>query len=129
MQISEVKRNYNLDKIVKLASNENPYGFSDRVKEELNIGEHAFELYLDGYAGDLRTKVANKLVVQPDQLVFGAGSDEVITFIFRAYLLEGTYTVMATQTLSQYRHHSLIDGHEVRDIPILNAKHNLSKLY
>src|SRR5699024_11796217 len=103
MQISEVKQNYNLDKIVKLASKENPYGFSDRVKEELNIGGHAFELYLDGYAGDLRTMVANKLVVQPDKLVFGAGSDEVITFICRAYLSEVTNTVMANPTFSQYR--------------------------
>lgn len=128
MQISEVKRNYNLDKIVKLASNENPYGFSDRVKKELNISGHAFELYPDGYAGDLRTKVANKLVVQPDQLVFGAGSDEVITFICRAYLSEGTNTVMATPTFSQYRHHSLIEGAEVREIPTVNGKHDLSKM-
>src|SRR5699024_4733439 len=124
MQISEVKRNYNLDKIVKLASNENPYGFSDRVKEEVNKGGHAFELLTERYTGDLLTKVSNKLFVQPDQLVFGAGSDEVITFICRAYLSEGTNTVMATPTFSQYRHHSLIEGAEVREIPTVNGKHD-----
>src|SRR5699024_3879047 len=127
MQISEVKRNYNLDKIVKLASNENPCGFSDRVKEELNIGGHAFELYPDGYAGDLRTKVANKLVVQPDLLLFRARSDEDITLICRPYLSEGTNTVMAPPPFSQYRHHSLIEGAEVREIPTVNGKHDLSK--
>lgn len=128
MQISEVKRNYNLNKIIKLASNENPYGYSDKVKESLNGTEQAFDLYPDGYALDLRTKLANKLVVDPDQIVFGAGSDEIITFICRAYLSEGTNTVMATPTFSQYRHHSLIEGAEVREIPTVNGKHDLSAM-
>lgn len=34
-QIDEVKREYGLDKIVKLASNENPFGFSPQVKQQL----------------------------------------------------------------------------------------------
>ncbi len=128
MQISEVKRNYNLDRIVKLSSNENPYGFSDKVKEDLKIDEQPFELYPDGYAYDLRTKVANKLTVGPDQLVFGSGSDEIITFICRAYLYEGTNTIMATPTFSQYKHHALIEGAEVREVPTVNGKHDLANM-
>lgn len=128
MQISEVKRNYNLDKIVKLASNENPYGFSDRVKEELHVNDQAFEFYPDGYAHDLRLKLASKLVIRPDQLVLGTGSDEVITLICRAYLHEGTNTVMATPTFSQYRQHSLIEGAELREVPTVNGKHDLSNM-
>jgi len=128
MQISEVKRNYNLDKIVKLASNENPYGFSKNVVERLNDVNQSFEIYPDGYAYDLRMKVANKLAIRPDQLVFGAGSDEVITFICRGYLYEGTNTVMATPTFSQYRHHALIEGAQLREVPTVNGKHDLAKM-
>lgn len=128
MQISEVKRNYNLEKIVKLASNENPYGFSPKVKEELFANDQAFELYPDGYAYDLRMQLADKLVLKPDQFVFGSGSDEVITFICRAYLHEGTNTVMATPTFAQYRQHSLIEGAELREVPTVNGKHDLSKM-
>lgn len=128
MQASEVQRTYDLNKIVKLASNENPYGFSTSVAEELTMNGQAFELYPDGYATDLRTKVANKLSVRPEQLVFGGGSDEVITFICRAFLYEGTNTVMATPTFSQYRHHSLIEGASLREVPTVNGKHDLASM-
>src|SRR5699024_10939586 len=84
MQIKEVKEKFNLSHIVKLASNENPYGFSTKVTEALEAMAKDFELYPDGYATEIRSTVATKLALQPDQLVFGAGSDEVITFICRA---------------------------------------------
>src|SRR5690625_6183124 len=73
-------------------------------------------------------KVANKLAIRPEQLVFGAGSDEVITFICRGYLYEETNTVMATPTFSQYRHHALIEGAQLREVPTVNGKHDLAKM-
>lgn len=128
MQITDVKRKYNLDKIVKLASNENPYGYSKRVKEQLNQSMIDYEIYPDGYAYDLRMKLADKLKVDESQLVFGCGSDEVITFICRAFLYPGVNTVMASPTFTQYRHHSLIEGAEVREIPTKNGKHDLNEM-
>lgn len=128
MQISEVKRQYNLDHIVKLASNENPYGYSPTMKEKLTLEGQEFALYPDGYAYDLRMKLSEKLAIQPDQIVFGAGSDEVITFICRAYLHEGTNTIMATPTFSQYRQHALIEGAELKEIPTVQGKHDLAKM-
>lgn len=128
MQIDEVKRQYNLDYIVKLASNENPYGHSPLIDENLSISDQEFALYPDGYAYDLRLKLAEKLVIAEDQLVFGAGSDDLITLICRAYLHEGTNTVMATPTFPQYRHHSLIEGAELREVPTFQGKHDLSKM-
>lgn len=126
MQIAEVKQKYNLEKIVKLASNENPYGYSKRVTETLRQMAKDFEIYPDGYAYDLRVALAEKLDVHQDQLVFGSGSDEVITFICRAFLSSGTNTVMATPTFSQYRHHALIEGASLREVPTVNGKHDLS---
>lgn len=129
MQIKDVQEKYNLDNIVKLASNENPYGFSSRVSEQLKDLKVDFFWYPDGYAADLRFAVAEKYDVQPDQLVFGSGSDEVITFICRAFLSEGTNTVMASPTFPQYRHHSLIEGAEVKEIPTLeNGAHDLHNM-
>ncbi|MEI3604737.1 histidinol-phosphate transaminase [Pseudogracilibacillus sp. SE30717A] len=125
MQISEVQKKYDIEKIVKLASNENPYGFSNKVKEELDIHFKDYEFYPDGYSYELRTKLAEKLHIEEDQLVFGSGSDEIITFICRAFLYPGTNTVMAGPTFPQYRHHSLIEGAEIREIPTLNGRHDL----
>lgn len=129
MQIKDVQKKYNLDTIVKLASNENPYGFSEKVTEQMKQIDADFFWYPDGYAADLRFAVAEKYDVQPDQLVFGSGSDEVITFICRAFLSEGTNTVMASPTFPQYRHHALIEGATVKEISTLpDGAHNLERM-
>lgn len=128
MQISEVKRKFNLDKIVKLASNENLYGCPESVANMLREFTVDFEYYPDGYAYDLRKEMANYLHIEYDQLVFGAGSDEIITLICRAFLYPGTNTVMASPTFPQYRHHALIEGAELKEIPTVDGRHDLAKM-
>lgn len=129
MQIKDVQEKYKLEKIVKLASNENPYGYSNRVTEQLKDLDSDYFLYPDGYAANLRFAVAEKYEVEADQLVFGSGSDEIITFICRAFLSEGTNTVMASPTFPQYRHHSLIEGATVIEVPTLeDGAHDLTKM-
>src|SRR5699024_12819015 len=75
-QVSEVKKEFKLDKIVKLASNENPYGFSETVRDVFLPESLALEVYPDGYASDLRSVLAIKLDVGKDELVFVFGSDD-----------------------------------------------------
>lgn len=128
MQIQEVKEKYQLSRIVKLASNENPYGFSPKVQEALVDMARDFQLYPDGYAGELRFTLADKLSVTPDQLVFGSGSDELVTLICRAFLGSGTNTVMAAPTFPQYRHHALIEEASVREIPTKEGAHDLESM-
>src|SRR5690625_3830779 len=129
MQIKDVQEKYNLSKIVKLASNENPYGYSEQVAKFMEQVDISFAYYPDGYSGQLRSTIANKLNVSLDQLVFGSGSDEIITFICRAFLSEGTNTIMASPTFPQYRHHALIEGAELKEIPTLNnGAHDLVKM-
>src|SRR5690625_3710034 len=126
MQIEDVKNKFNLKQIVKLSSNENPYGYSKLVDDIFSLKD--FEIYPDGYSYELRVAMANKLQVDMDNIVFGAGSDELITCICRAFLQEGTNTVMATPTFSQYRHHSLIEGAELKEIPTKHGRHQLDEM-
>lgn len=128
MQIQEVKEKYQLSRIVKLASNENPYGFSPKVQQELKDMAKDFQLYPDGYASNLRYTLAERLSVTPDQLVFGSGSDELVTLICRAFLGAGTNTVMAAPTFPQYRHHALIEEATVKEIPTKQGKHDLESM-
>src|SRR5699024_2828017 len=65
------------------------------------------------------------LNVSEEQLVFGAGSDEIITFICRAFLSEGTNTVMAAPTFPQYRQHALIEVTELKEDPTVQGHHDL----
>lgn len=124
-QTDEVKKEFNLSKIVKLASNENPFGFSDKVKQAMTDLATNIEIYPDGYASELREVLSKKLDVDRDQLVFGCGSDEIVDLICRTYLEPGTNTIVAKPTFPQYKHNALIQGAEVKEINLLNGYHDL----
>lgn len=126
--IEEVQKEFGLDEVVKLASNENPFGCSKKVIEFLQQDETNHAIYPDGYAQNLRTAVANHVGVNENQLLFGNGSDDLIAIITRALLYPGVNTVMATPSFSQYRHNAVIEGAEVREVPLKNGKHDLPSM-
>ncbi|MCA0147817.1 histidinol-phosphate transaminase [Rossellomorea vietnamensis] len=127
--MDDVKELFNLEKVVKLASNENPFGCSRNVETYLKNNALSHALYPDGYAKELRFKVAEHLSVEPGQLLFGNGSDEVIEIISRALLDGGKSTVMATPTFPQYKHNAIVEGAEVREVPLdAEGKHQLVKM-
>lgn len=124
-QTAEIKKEFGLDRVIKLASNENPYGYSPQVKEYFMKNSEELNIYPDGHATTLRKAVAEKNQLAEDQLVFGSGSDELIQVICRTFLFPGANTVMATPTFSQYKHHSVIEGAEIKEIPVDDGAHNL----
>lgn len=126
--IESVKKQYNLKQIVKLASNENPFGCSKHVQSALEASQPGFAIYPDGYMTNLRELLAAFLKVDPEALIFGNGSDNIIQMISRSLLHPGANTVMATPTFSQYKHNAVIEGAEVREIPLINGEHNLDKM-
>jgi histidinol-phosphate aminotransferase len=121
----EVKRLFGLESIVKMASNENPFGYSKYVNQILEKPQRSYTIYPDGYATELRKATASVLGVSEEQLIFTNGTDELIQIISRALLEPGKNTVMATPTFSQYRHNAILDGAEVREVPLVNGEHDL----
>jgi histidinol-phosphate aminotransferase len=126
--VEEVKRELGLEKIVKLASNENPYGCSQLAKNNIADELSNLNIYPDGYAAELREKLAYALGVSKEQLIFGNGSDEIVQILCRAYLSSETNTVMAAPTFPQYRHNAVIEGAEVREIQLINGYHDLDAM-
>ncbi|KYD28435.1 MULTISPECIES: histidinol-phosphate transaminase [Geobacillus] len=126
--IEEVKREYGLSEIIKLASNENPYGSSPAVKAAIAARLDHLAFYPDGYARTLREKVAKHLGVKETQLLFGNGSDEVVQIVCRAFLEPGANTVMATPTFPQYRHNAVIERADVREVPLVDGRHDLEAM-
>jgi histidinol-phosphate aminotransferase len=123
--INEVKKQYGLAEIVKLASNENPFGSSERVKNEIADFAGKFSIYPDGYATELRTRLAEHLGVKEGQIILGNGSDEIIQMIARGLLTPETKTVMAAPTFPQYKHNGIIEGCEIAEIPLVDGSHDL----
>src|SRR6476660_816222 len=126
--IESVKREYGLEHIVKLASNENPFGASPKAVSALKEAVTNFAIYPDGYATRLREAMTNFLNVDQNQLIFGNGADNLIQIVSRAFLHEGKNTVMAAPSFSQYKHNAIIEGSEIREIPLINGEHDLDSM-
>ncbi|MDO3409617.1 histidinol-phosphate transaminase [Saccharibacillus sp. CPCC 101409] len=126
--IEEVQKEYGLDEVVKLASNENPYGFSPRVRDAIESELSKFYLYPDGASVELTAALAEHLSVQPDRIIFGCGSDEVIALIARAFLMEGDETIMADCTFSVYKSNADIEQAVSIEVPLKDGKHDLDAM-
>ncbi|MCH5585453.1 histidinol-phosphate transaminase [Shimazuella sp. AN120528] len=126
--LEEVKRELGLEKVIKLASNENPFGCSPKVWESLTQIKDQFHLYPEDDAPLLRQKLAESLEVDERRLIFGNGSDEVIQMIARAYLEPGTESVMATPTFPRYETATRIEGAVPVEVPLREGKHDLDAM-
>ncbi|WP_411347336.1 histidinol-phosphate transaminase [Paenibacillus sp. WLX2291] len=123
--IEEVKRELGLDKVIKLASNENPYGSAPSVQQAIVDELSQLYLYPDGGAVELTAELAQHLGVQSNQIIFGCGSDEIISLTARAFLEPGDETIMADQTFSVYKSNAEIEGAEVVEVPLVDGTHDL----
>ena len=101
--IEEVARELGLPAagIIKLASNENPFGPSPLALAAMQKALAGVNLYPDGNAFYLKQKLAAKLGVEPANLILGNGSNEIIEFAGHA-LLGGCGTATAEVVVSQY---------------------------
>ncbi|NJP38198.1 histidinol-phosphate transaminase [Alkalicoccus luteus] len=124
----QVREELGLERVVKLASNENPYGASPEVAKAVTESLVNVAVYPDGAARALRKETASRLGVQDNQLLFGNGSDEVILILCRAVLEHGDNIVTAWPTFPQYRHNAVIEGAEVKEVPLQEGFHDLQAM-
>ncbi|BBH20979.1 histidinol-phosphate aminotransferase [Paenibacillus baekrokdamisoli] len=123
--VEEVKRELGLKEVIKLASNENPFGSSEHAKAAIQNEIANISIYPDGGSVQLTAAVAEYLEVNPNQIIFGAGSDEVILMLARAFLSPGDETIMADETFPQYKHNAEIEGATVIEVPLKEGTHDL----
>ena len=86
--LNELRDELGLDKLVRLSANENPYGTSKTVKEAvINWAKTSHSnRYPDSAANELRELISDKFDLDPEQVVFGVGLDEVIVMLSRVFL-------------------------------------------
>jgi histidinol-phosphate aminotransferase len=129
--IEEVARELGFEdpaSIVKLASNENALGPSPRAVKAMRKAAAEMHRYPDGGAFYLRNTLAARLGLQPEQLVFGAGSNELIEFLCHVFLGPGTSIVMADRAFVVYR--LMADMFQARTIavPMKDLTHDLDAM-
>jgi len=100
--IEEVERELGITGSVKLASNESPLGPSRRAVEAIYRVAENLNRYPDGSQYYLREALAEHLSVGANQFVFGAGSDEVLDLIGKAFFRSGDEVVYHWPSFAMY---------------------------
>ena len=89
--------------IIVLASNETPIGPSEHAIRAYQSASRALHRYPDGHATELRATLGRHFGCDPDRIVCGAGSDEVIQLLIRAYAGPGDEVLYSRHGFSIYR--------------------------
>ena len=128
--IEEVARELNLpaDSIIKVASNENPFGPSPLAIAAMQKEIGGVNLYPDGNAFYLKQKLAAKLGVETNNLVLGNGSNEIIEFVAHALLAPGADVVVSQYCFAIYPIVAKMFGANLVIVPAKNHGHDLSAM-
>ncbi len=104
---------------VKLNTNENPYAPSPRVIDALRAALTAERLrkYPDPMGNAFRQAASRVLKVDPDGILIGNGSDDILTILTRTFVPEGGIIAAPTPSYILYRSLAEIQGAHFREVP------------
>jgi histidinol-phosphate aminotransferase len=100
--IEELERELGISNIIKLASNENPFGPSPAAIEAMQRSLSDSWLYPDGSGHALKQKLAAKLGVTPGQITLGNGSNDALVLLTEAFLKPGLEAVYSQYAFAVY---------------------------
>jgi len=116
--------------VVKLASNENPYGTSPKVTAKIQELAKNMFIYPDDSMYELKEALGNKFNVSSKNVIIGSGSDQILEFCVHAKCNENSKILMAKTTFAMYEIYGKQTGSKI--IKTESDTHNLeqfSKLY
>ena len=123
--IDEVIDEFDLDEVVKLASNENPLGASPKALSVLKELENDLHLYPDGNGTKLKKEIACHENVAIDNIIIGNGSNEILELAARAFLNSNTSSIASKHAFAVYKIVTQSAGASLIEIPTSNWSHDL----
>lgn len=125
--IEEVARELGLPEagIIKLASNENPLGPSPRAIAAMQRLLPHLHLYPDGNVFHLKQRLTARLGVEPGNVIFGNGSNEIIEFVGHAVMRPGADVVVSQYCFAIYPIIAAMMGARVITVPARAYGHDL----
>ena len=90
------------ENVVKLSSNENPYGPSEKAREAVTRAAHQMHRYPNTDHASLRAAIAEVHGLDPDRIICGVGSDEVLQFAAQSFAGPGDEVIMTEHGFSMY---------------------------
>lgn len=123
--IEELRRERGVDRVVKLASNENPLGPSPAGAATLAEQAAGLHRYPDGYGFALKQALARHWEVDPGNLILGNGSSEIIEMVVRLLVGPGKVAVVASPSFSIYHLTVRAQGGALREVPLRDHRVDL----
>ena len=126
--IDELKRELGLERISKLASNENPLGCSPKVAMAVQRALPELARYPDGNAYYLKEALAEHLGVAPTQILPGNGSNEVLELVVRTFAGPGDEVIYDQHAFAVYPLSTQAAGAIGVSVPSKNYAHDLEAM-
>ena len=123
--IDDVIAEYKPEKVVKLASNENPLGASPQAIEALSKINNDLHLYPDGDAKSLKERIAQHENLNEENIIVGNGSNEILELAARTFLNKDTSAIMSKHAFAVYKIVTQSCGSKIIEVPTNNWKHAL----
>lgn len=124
----ELRRELGIQDIIKLASNENPLGAGAFARQAAQQALDELHLYPDGSGFKLKTALAKKLLVLPEQITLGNGSNDLLDLLARAYLSAGDEAVYSQYGFAIYRLATLASSATPVEVPAKHFGHDLKAM-
>jgi histidinol-phosphate aminotransferase len=126
--VEEVRRELGLDRVVKLASNEGPYGPFPQAREAIARAIDELNRYPDGGAYRLRAALAERFDLRFEEVAVGAGSDGLVDCLSQAVLEPGDEIVCGWPSFPSY----VIDARKLgavpRTVPLRDGRYDLDAM-
>lgn len=126
--IDEVKRELGLSDVIKLASNENPLGPSPMAMQVVRDKLSLIHNYPASGCFELCQKVADKLGVSTENLVFGNGSDDIIHLLGVTYLEAGDEVITGDPSFVRYEAAAILNQAVCHLVPLRNCSFDLDAM-
>ncbi len=126
--IEELTRELGIRDVVKLASNENPFGPSPLAVEAAKMALASAHRYPDASAYGLRERLSAKLGVPMNEVVLGNGSNELLELLVRTFTTPDDHIVFAEPSFVVYRLAALAHGVSFTAVPLTNETHDLDRM-
>jgi histidinol-phosphate aminotransferase len=125
--IEDVRRTYGVERVAKLASNENPLGSSPRAVEAIARNLGALNYYPNGGL-DLRERLAREFDLKVENVIAGSGSDSIMSGIIRAFLCDDDEVLTTEAAFIGFQVLARSRGVTYRTVPYRDWHYDLTAL-
>ena len=125
--VSEVAREFGIDpeKIIKLASNENPLGMPESAKQAVQNALKDTGRYPDANGFELKKVISERYSVPQDWITLGNGSNDIIDLAGRTFVQKGQSIIFSEYSFLVYALVAKAIGAKGIQVPSVNFGHDL----